>query len=180
MSPAVQRLLWAVLAAVLYVVAVFVPEASSAHLNEFAALIVGWVVFPRPGDGKAVSGSAAALLFVLASSLFGGATACTPAQRAGLPVLSQLDAVGMGLSQVLGYCEDHKADAAQIAAAYDALERKKHQEAVSIAAVLLRTIGEREQVDREVVALLKLAEGALAAQAIQDGMRALSGPPGGS
>jgi hypothetical protein len=101
--------------------------------------------------------------------------ACTPAQRAGIPVVSQIDAVGMALSDVLGWCDSHGADKGGLAEALRALQREDYSTAAAQTAVLMRDVGEREHVPRDVVAMLRLVEGALAAQAIQDGMRALSG-----
>lgn len=111
------------------------------------------------------------LVSLVAALLLGG---CNPA--AFVPVLSTVDAVGRGLSRVLGWCDDHGVDAAKLAEAKKVAESKDYQQALVMAVELVskaRAAGEPVPEDIEV--MLRLAEGAMAAQAIQDGMRALSG-----
>lgn len=102
--------------------------------------------------------------------------ACTPADRAGIPVLSQVDAIGMGVSRVLGWCEANGADAERTERARQAVAERDYRAAVALAADVVRELRAAGQpVPEETEVMLRLAEGAMAAQAIQDGMRALSG-----
>jgi hypothetical protein len=100
---------------------------------------------------------------------------CTPAERAGVPVLSTIDAVGKGVAHVLGWCEENGAD---VEAARKAAADRDYVKAIELAKLVvagLREAGQPIPEDTEV--LLRLAEGAAAAEAIQSGMRALSGGP---
>ena len=106
-----------------------------------------------------------ALLFV---------AACTPSQRAGIPVVSTVDAIGMGVSRVLGWCEEHDVPPSSIDAAREAAQRGDYAAAAAIAEDMLRDAGREEAVPADVVATLRLVQGALAAQAIDDAMSALS------
>lgn len=121
---------------------------------------------PKPGGGPGPIAGAGLLLLV----------ACTPAQRALVPILSQVDAIGMGVSQVMGWCDKAGADRATLARAQQAVKDRDYAQAIVLASEMaaeLRRHG--EPIPDEAFVTLKLAEGALAAQAIQDGMRALSG-----
>ncbi len=103
--------------------------------------------------------------------------ACTPAERArlGVPVISQIDAIGSTLAQAVGWCEDHGADRAAVDDARKAIQEKDLGAAIERIHVILQKSAESgEKIPVEVVALVETARGALAAQAIQDGMRALS------
>jgi hypothetical protein len=106
-------------------------------------------------------------------------TSCTPAQREKLvvPTLTQVDAIGWTLMQALAWCEAHGVDAKSIAAAKEAIERKDLGQGIElIRKALEKTAESGEPVPPEVVALVQTAEGAIAAEAVQDGMRAISTP----
>ena len=98
--------------------------------------------------------------------------------RSGVPVLSTIDAVGRGVSQVLGWCEERGIDPVAVAAAKQAVVDRDYGTALELAKALVqksRSAGDPIPEETEVV--LRLTEGALAAQAVQEGMRALSTTP---
>lgn len=102
---------------------------------------------------------------------------CTPAARKGIPVLSTVDAVGMGIADVMGWCEDAGANATTLARAQRAYADKDYRQAVALltdVATSLRKQG--ADLPDSAFAVLKMAEGALAADAIQNGLRAISVP----
>jgi hypothetical protein len=95
----------------------------------------------------------------------------------GVPALTVIDAVGRGLSQVLGWCEKRGIDPTTVRDAEQAVAEKDYGRAVELAASLVeksRAAGDPVPEDVEVV--LRLAEGAIAAQAVQEGMSAISKP----
>lgn len=99
---------------------------------------------------------------------------CTPTQRS-LPVLSQVDAIGATLAQAVGWCADHGATPENVLQAHKAIADKDPGAAVDVVRKMLEASAKAgEPVPPEVVALVQTAEGALAAQAIQDGMQAVS------
>ncbi len=94
----------------------------------------------------------------------------------GIPVLSTVDAIGRGVAHVVGWCEERGVEPATVASAKQAVADRDYRLAldlISRAVTASRKAGDPIPEDVEVT--LRLAEGALAAQAIQDGMRALSG-----
>jgi hypothetical protein len=109
----------------------------------------------------------ATLMFVTA--------ACTPAQRAGFPVLSTVDAIGSGVAHVLGWCEDNELPPEAIAAAVKALTEKQYLAALAAVEPALTQAIRRGEVPTEVQASYQLARGMAAAYAVEQGMRALSG-----
>lgn len=120
------------------------------------------------------SGVVAVLLMV---ALAAPMTACTPAQRSGVPVLSTVDAVGRGLSHVLGWCEENGADESRLAKAERATENRDYLAAIALASEMVRDARkEGAAVPEDVEVTLRLAEGLMAAHAIEQGMRALSTP----
>jgi hypothetical protein len=122
-----------------------------------------------PGAAKAAAVGSLVLCLAL--------TGCTPKQRAGIPVLSTVDAVGMGLADVMGWCEDAGANATTLARAQQAYSDKDYRQAVALltdVATSLRKNG--ADLPDSAFAVLKMAEGALAADAIEQGMRAISVP----
>lgn len=103
---------------------------------------------------------------------------CTPAERAklGVPILTQADAIAMTLAQAAGWCESHGADQAAVADAKKAIDEKDLARAVEvIRAILQKSAASGEKIPPEVVGFVDTAAGALAAEAVQNGMRALSG-----
>ena len=114
-------------------------------------------------------------LLLLCLTVMAVAPACTPAQRAGLPVLSTVDAMGVQLAQVLGWCERNDVDEAVLASAKRAAQQGDFGEAIDLAFVLLHAAGLEQEVPREVVAMAELIRAAAAAESIQNGMRAVSG-----
>jgi|GEM_PF-6219371 len=119
--------------------------------------------------------------------VFGSATvtsACTPAQRAQvIPVLSQVDAIGSTVAQAIAWCEDHGAEPADVLEALKAVSEKDPGTAAVVAhRILSKMSAKGVPIPPEIVALVQTAEGALAAQAIQDGMTRLStgGAPNGA
>ena len=107
-----------------------------------------------------------------------GLGACTPAERAGIPVLSTIDAIGMGVSRVAGWCEDRGIEPETVASAKRLADTKDYTGALALLNDLVtkaRAAGDPIPADVEMT--LRLAEGAMAAEAVQEGMRALSAPP---
>ena len=101
--------------------------------------------------------------------------ACTPAERAGVPILSTVDAIGVAASRVLGWCGEHEADAGKLLRARQAVKDRDYQVAFQLAGELVQELRDRgEPVPEETEAMLRLAQGAMAAQAIEGAMRALS------
>jgi hypothetical protein len=122
-----------------------------------------------------VTRSLAIAACLLAASL--AACRCSPAERAGVPILSQVDAIGIGLSRVLGWCEGHRVDGPTLERARRAAADKDYGQALALTADLVaaaRAAGDPVPEDVEVT--LRLAEGAVAAHAVEVGMRALSTP----
>lgn len=106
-----------------------------------------------------------------------GSSACTPAERAafGVPVLSQVDAIGATIAEAVGWCADHGATPDNVLEARKAIADKDPGAAVDVVRKMLEASAKAgEPVPPEVVALVQTAEGALAAQAIQEGMSAVS------
>lgn len=100
---------------------------------------------------------------------------CTPTQRAGLQkALSTADAVSRGVSKVLSWCEEHDASIDDVIKAHKALKEKNYLEAANLAAKIVEGVGEHEAVPEEIAVLTALVRGAAAAQAIDDGMSAVS------
>lgn len=146
----------------------FVGPDARVILLPLGSLLIGWVM-PAPGGGAAKIGPVALVLLL---------GACTPADRAGVPVLSTVDAIGRGVSKVLGWCDAAGADETTLARAVEAYEKRNYQDAVALAADMVRNLREAgADVPEDTELMLRLVEGAMAAQAIQDGMRALSGGP---
>lgn len=93
----------------------------------------------------------------------------------GAPVLSTVDAVGRGVSNVLGWCEKAGADETTLARAHRAFEDRDYRAAVALASKMVTNLRESgAAVPEETEVMLRLAEGALAAQAIDAGMSAIS------
>lgn len=86
-------------------------------------------------------------------------------------ILTAADAIDRGAAQVLGWCEANGASPTDVAQAAAAAEKGDMAGAFTI---LDRLVAERGA-PQDVRDLLVLAEGAYAAKAVQDGMRALSG-----
>lgn len=164
-----------------------VPEGLEGELNDFVDALVVFAAFMLTGDAHAAeppkrAGSAdpstLAVALLWFATIGGGMLGCDAVR--GVPVLSTADAVGRGLSHVLGWCKDAGADETTLARALEAYERKEHAEAVSLAVDMVKNLrAAGRDVPEETEVLLRLAQGALAAQAIDDGMSALSGekPP---
>ena len=101
---------------------------------------------------------------------------CTPQQRQALalPVVTQADAIAMTISKAVDWAADHGVNPETIQDARHVIETRDLPTAVELAKRLLQASADAgEQVPPELVALIQTAEGALAAQGIQDGMRAL-------
>lgn len=123
------------------------------------------------GAGKGVA--KAGLVVLVALLLF----CCTPAERAKLnvPVVSTIDAVGMQVAQVLGWCQAHGVDGQTLLDAKRAADEKDFGTALDLSRkILSKTAEAGEPVPKELVGIITTAEGALAAEGVQDGMRALS------
>ena len=100
---------------------------------------------------------------------------CTPAERAGIPVLSQVDAIGMGVAQIVGWCEKRGVEPETVASALKAAQKRDYRTALALLGdVVARSRAAGDPIPAEVEMTLRLAEGAVAAQAIEDGMRAVS------
>ncbi len=101
--------------------------------------------------------------------LLAGAIACTsclPSQRSNVPVLSTVDAVGQGVSQLLGWCEEHDVSIDDIARAKKALDEKRYAEAAALAAELVEKIGQNEEVPVEIAMLAGLVKSLAEAHAV--------------
>lgn len=95
----------------------------------------------------------------------------------GVPALSALDAIGRGVAHVVGWCEDRGIQPATVETARQAIADRDYPTALDLATRLVAAARAKgDPIPEEVEVTLRLAEGALAAQAIQDGMRALSKP----
>lgn len=102
---------------------------------------------------------------------------CTPAARAGIPVLSTVDAIGMGVAQVAGWCEDRGVEPETVASAKRLADSKDYQGALALLAdVVSKARAAGDPVPADVEVTLRLAEGAAAAYAVEQGMRAISAP----
>lgn len=102
---------------------------------------------------------------------------CTPAQRAKLtvPTLSQIDAIGSTIAQAVEWARDHGVDDELALQALQAISDKDPRQALDITRKMLEALAAKgEPVPPGIVALVQTAEGALAAESIQNGMRALS------
>ena len=105
------------------------------------------------------------------------AVGCAPGSMG--PVLSTVEAVGKGVSKLLGWCEEHDVSIEDVLKAKKALEEKNYVEAAAIAAELVQKIGENEDVPEEIAILAGLIRGAAAAQVIDESMSAISAPQRG-
>lgn len=112
-------------------------------------------------------------------------TGCTPAEFqeakavvvAEVPVLAQVDAIGRVIAQAVGWCEVHGATPDTVVEAKKAIADKDLPTAVDVVRkMLIASAKAGVPVPADVVALVETAEGAMAAEGIQDGMRALSAP----
>lgn len=114
--------------------------------------------------------STLALALSLALPLALGAEGCTPA------ALSAADLVGRSAARVLGWCENTPgANTSRLAQAKKAIE---DEDLLTAAALLHQAVNELRERGKEPpadVAGSQMLLGALAAEAIQNGMRALSG-----
>ncbi len=110
--------------------------------------------------------------FLAAVALFLG---CTPADRAGLlPALSTVDAVGVKVAEVLGWCSDHDAEPAKVQAAVLAASRRDFSEVVALAQDMLAAAAARgEDVPPGVVASVEMTKALLAVQAVESFGRAV-------
>lgn len=103
------------------------------------------------------------------------AFACMPAERAGIPVLSQVDSIGIATAHVLGWCNEHGIDADTAARATKAIHEQDYKTAVPILAqVVDASIKAGDIPDKDVQAFIRLAEQIVAVEAMQDAMRAVS------
>lgn len=96
----------------------------------------------------------------------------------GVPALTALDAIGRGVAHVVGWCSDRGIEPATVDSARQAIADKDYAAALDLAVRLVTAARAKgDPIPEDVEVTLRLAEGALAAQAVQDGMRALSGGP---
>jgi hypothetical protein len=101
--------------------------------------------------------------------LFAGALACMsclPSERSAMPVLSTVDAVGKGVSQLLGWCEEHDVSLEDVQRAKKALDDKRYAEAAALAAELVEKIGEHEEVPEEIAMIAGLVKSLAEAHAL--------------
>jgi hypothetical protein len=104
------------------------------------------------------------------------AGACTPAERAGIPALSTIDAIGMGVAQIAGWCEKRGIAPETVDKARKLAADKDYQGAlVLLADLVTKSRAAGDPIPAEVEMTLRLAEGAAAAASVEAGMRALSG-----
>jgi hypothetical protein len=130
--------------------------------------IPAWLRAGQPVTGTTKRIVGGLLIFLL--------TGCSSLR--GVPVLSTADAIGRGAAQVFGWCDERGISPEKVDAGRKAIADRDYAAAVALASELVaasRKAGDPIPEDVEVV--LRLAEGAMAAQAVADGMRALSGKP---
>ena len=97
-----------------------------------------------------------------------------------MPQLSVPDSLGHGLAQVLDWCDDAGGDTSKRELARRALEDRDYAAAFGLASQVIRELrGAGARVPKQIEVVLRLAEGALASEGLQDGMRALSEPSSG-
>lgn len=97
------------------------------------------------------------------------------AEAAASPVLSVVDAIGHGVANVVGWCDEHGVDAKTVATAKQAIADRDYATAVTMAADLVskaRAAG--DPIPQDVEVTLRMAEGLIAAHAIEVGMGAVS------
>lgn len=120
------------------------------------------------GAVKAISTGALLLFF----------TGCGSLPQAAVPALSMVDAIGRGVAHAVGWCDARGIEPVSVESARQALVEKDYGTALDLAARMISNARAKgDPIPEQVEVELRLAEGALAAQAIQDGMRALSGGP---
>jgi len=123
------------------------------------------------------SGATGAVASGLVAGYLGLVMACTPAQRASIPIVRDVDAVGITVAHVLGWCEDHGAPPDVLDQARAALNDKHTGEAIELAYQALKVAADHgENVPRELVAIVETARKAAQADAVAAGLRVLSDP----
>lgn len=86
-----------------------------------------------------------------------------------------MDAIGRGVAHVAGWCDERGIEPETVRTVYKAIDEKDWRLALAETSRMVSAARARgDQVPEEVEVTLRLAEGAIAAQAIQDGMRAVS------
>ena len=112
------------------------------------------------------------LVFVLAG--------CSGAQIAA--ALKAADAVGRGIANVAGWCEENGAKPADVVATVESAKKGDYQQALDLAARMVSELKRSGvKVPDETATMLELAQQAYAAKALEQGLRALSGKnPDGS
>lgn len=124
-------------------------------------------------DASAVATKSLILLAALASL-----SGCA-ALKTGVPMLSQADAIGRGLAHVVGWCDDRGIQPSTVAMAKQAIDERDYALAFELATrIVTASRAAGDPIPEQVEVTLRLAEGALAAQAIQDAARALSSDAG--
>lgn len=91
---------------------------------------------------------------------------CSPSQRSHIPVLSTVDAVGQGVSKLLGWCEEHDVSLEDVAKVQKALDEKRYAEAAAMAAELVEKVGQSEDVPEEIALLAGLVRSLAEAKAV--------------
>lgn len=126
--------------------------------------------------GSLGSGAAGSLLVMLVPLLLlGSVTSCTPAQRAGLPVLSTVDAIGIQVAHAMQWCDDHGVDQDLVQKVKHAADAKDFPTTIALLRKGFEVAAKNGQaVPAEIVATVDVLEQALAAQAVGEAMRALS------
>lgn len=155
-------------------VAVGAPALATLAHTYGVHVVLNGREFPLPARARRVAKQAAAVALVLMVS------GCV-ALRSAVPILSQADAIGRGVSHLLGWCEDNKVSPAAIAEAERELAAKNYAAAIAAFEPALTRAIQRGDVSEDVQAEYQLARGMAAAYAVEQGMRALSGrQPDGS
>lgn len=136
-----------------------------------AIFAVLFTVAIAPASRRGVAGLIGlALLVPLA--LGPGVAACSTLKDA-VPALTQADAVGRGVAHVLGWCDAQEPDA--VTAAKIAAARGDYAQALQIAeGIVTRSREAGVEVPESVEVTLRLAEGAVGAEAVQNAARALA------
>jgi hypothetical protein len=120
---------------------------------------------------------AATGLATLSPGLLVACAALQAAETAAVPVLTTADALGRDLSKVLGWCDARGISPTTVQTARQALADKDYGTAtVIVADIIAKARVAGDPIPEDVAVTVALAEGLLAAHAIEVGMRALSEP----
>lgn len=165
--------------AVAYVVAGLFPTTSviarglgtaAVDLGKIATGAKALLGFVLKVMGKAPSGAAVLLLLLGSVGIAVQVPACTPAARAalGIPVVSQIDSVGMAVAHVMQWCQANGVDSSLVDEAQKAIDDRDVYAADQVVRKMLAALAAAgHPVPPEMVAVLQTAEQAAAAQGVE-------------